>query len=90
MKLLTRFFFRAYKVTVSPFLHWLVGPGAGCRFEPTCSEYFAGAVEAYGFLRGARLGVKRICRCNPWCESGYDPVPQKISPPEQRTQISKI
>ena len=48
---------------------------AGCRFTPSCSEYFAEAVETHGFLRGARLGVRRICRCNPWCEAGHDPVP---------------
>ena len=90
MKLLTRFLFRAYKLTISPFIHWIAGPGAGCRFEPTCSQYFADAVEVHGFLRGARLGVRRICRCNPWCQAGYDPVPGKISPPEQPTQLSKI
>lgn len=90
MKLLTRFLFRAYKLTVSPFIHWIAGPGAGCRFEPTCSQYFADAVEVHGFLRGAQLGVRRICRCNPWCEAGYDPVPGKISTPEQPTQLSKI
>jgi uncharacterized protein len=75
MKLLTRLTIRIYQFTVSPFLHWLGGPGTGCRFEPSCSEYFLGAVESHGFVRGARLGVKRICRCNPWCAPGYDPVP---------------
>ena len=32
-------------------------------------------METHGFFRGARLGVVRICRCNPWCASGHDPVP---------------
>ena len=86
MKLLTRLFFRLYKMTVSPFLHWLAGPGAGCRFEPTCSEYFCEAVESHGFLRGARLGIGRICRCNPWCKAGYDPVPPKQ--PRQDASLS--
>jgi len=81
MKFLVRFFIRLYKWTLSPLLHWLAGPGAGCRFEPTCSAYFQEAVETHGFLRGVSLGVRRICRCGPWCEAGYDPVPPKKSTP---------
>ena len=48
-----------------------------CRFTPTCSAY---ALEAYlkrGFLAGTVLTVSRICRCNPFCAGGYDPVPEK-------------
>jgi uncharacterized protein len=82
MKLLARLIIRLYQMTVSPFLHWLAGPGAGCRFEPSCSQYFLEAVEVHGALRGTRLGFKRICRCNPWCTPGYDPVPA----PERRPQ----
>ena len=66
---------RGYKLFVSPLLHWLAGPGSGCRFEPTCSEYFAEAVEKHGVFRGGRLGLRRICRCNPWSVPGPDPVP---------------
>ena len=68
---------RAYKLIISPFIHTIAGPGAGCRFEPTCSEYFAEAVQKHGVLRGTRLGVRRICRCNPWSTPGFDPVPEK-------------
>ena len=75
MKIFVRVLQRIYKLTISPMLHWIAGPGAGCRFQPSCSAYFAEAVETHGFFRGARLGVVRICRCNPWCASGYDPVP---------------
>ena len=66
---------RGYKLFVSPFLHWVAGPGSGCRFEPTCSEYFAEAVQKHGVFRGSRLGVGRICRCHPWSAPGPDPVP---------------
>jgi len=57
-----------YKAIVSPFLP------AACRFEPTCSQYASGAVEKYGAIRGSWMAVKRILRCQPFCEGGHDPV----------------
>ena len=56
-----------YKITLSPLL------GQHCRFQPTCSAYFIGAVRKYGVVRGAWRGVCRICRCHPWNPGGYDP-----------------
>jgi uncharacterized protein len=64
-----------YQRTVSPMLSLLGGPGSGCRFEPTCSQYFLEAVEAHGVLRGSWLGLKRLARCQPWGGCGHDPVP---------------
>lgn len=49
--------------------------GPVCRFSPSCSEYFYEAVEKYGIRQGAILGIKRISRCHPWHDGGYDPVP---------------
>ena len=46
-----------------------------CRFYPTCSEYMKEAVIKYGVIKGVWLGLKRICRCHPLNEGGYDPVP---------------
>ena len=46
-----------------------------CIYTPTCSEYALQAVRKYGFLRGGLMAVKRILRCHPFHEGGYDPVP---------------
>jgi len=46
-----------------------------CRFQPTCSQYALEAIRKYGFARGSWLAAKRIIRCNPLSEGGYDPVP---------------
>jgi putative membrane protein insertion efficiency factor len=59
---------KGYKLFLSPFL-----PSA-CRYRPTCSEYMLAAVEQYGVLRGVWLGLKRLGRCHPFHDGGYDPV----------------
>jgi putative membrane protein insertion efficiency factor len=46
-----------------------------CRFQPTCSHYAFEAIKKYGFARGSWLAAKRIARCTPFSEGGYDPVP---------------
>ena len=58
---------RVYQWTLSPLI------GRQCRFQPTCSNYFIGAVEKYGAIRGSLKGIWRICRCNPFCQGGDDP-----------------
>ena len=45
-----------------------------CRFYPTCSTYFVQAVEKYGPFKGSLLGIKRILKCHPFHEGGYDPL----------------
>lgn len=46
-----------------------------CRFIPTCSAYAIEAFEEWGAVKGLGLTLWRILRCNPFCKSGYDPVP---------------
>ncbi len=64
---------KAYKLLLSPFL------GQNCRFYPSCANYTAEAVEVHGVIRGGYLGVRRILKCQPLHEGGYDPVPAQIS-----------
>jgi len=62
---------KAYRLVLSP---WL---GSSCRFEPTCSAYSLQALEQHGASAGSYLTLKRLVRCNPWCQGGHDPVPQQ-------------
>lgn len=67
-----------YRYLVSPVLHALA-PGSGCRFQPTCSEYAVIAIRKHGPFRGTWLAVRRISKCHPWGDYGYDPVPDGCS-----------
>ncbi|RMI14469.1 membrane protein insertion efficiency factor YidD [Cellulomonas triticagri] len=46
-----------------------------CRFYPSCSAYAVIALERHGVVKGTRLAVWRILRCNPWNRGGVDDVP---------------
>jgi putative membrane protein insertion efficiency factor len=62
---------RLYQWTLRPLI------GANCRFHPSCSEYAVDALHMHGAVRGAALAARRVLRCNPWNEGGYDPVPAR-------------
>jgi len=64
---------RGYRLLLSP---WL---GTACRFEPTCSAYSLQALQTHGAAAGTYLTLRRLACCHPFCEGGYDPVPE--SPP---------
>ena len=71
-KFFTKFFcllIRAYQICISP----LFPPT--CRFTPTCSAYALEAIKKHGPVKGLILSIKRILKCNPYHEGGYDPVP---------------
>lgn len=75
MKTILIFFVRIYQVAISGPLHFICGPFAGCRFYPSCSQYYIDAVTINGPIRGSLQGAWRILRCNPWGGCGYDPPP---------------
>ena len=70
------FFIKAYQKTLSPD-HGAAGyftTHQKCRYYPSCSEYCRQSIEKYGAGPGLYAGLKRIARCHPWHEGGYDPV----------------
>lgn len=73
-KLIIRFI-GFYQKFISPFISTYLG--FNCRFYPSCSEYTKQAIEKYGLMKGSFLGLKRILRCHPFSQGGYDPVSEK-------------
>jgi putative membrane protein insertion efficiency factor len=70
MKTIVLFLIKTYQVIISPLI------GSNCRYQPTCSHYAAQAIAKFGVIQGAWMAIKRISRCHPWHEGGYDPVPE--------------
>ncbi len=58
-----------YQYFLSP---WV---GNQCRFYPTCSNYAIEAIERFGVCKGCWLTLKRLVRCQPFCQGGIDHVP---------------
>jgi putative membrane protein insertion efficiency factor len=71
MKKILMIIIRGYQLFLSPVL------GSNCRYAPSCSHYTHQAIARYGTVKGVWLGIKRILRCHPWADGGYDPVPEK-------------
>lgn len=64
---------RAYQLLLSPVLP------ASCRFHPSCSAYALEALTRHGAVKGSYLAAARLCRCHPWNDGGFDPVPEPKS-----------
>lgn len=68
---------RFYQRWISPMLYSF-SPGLGCRFMPSCSEYAYTCIQLYGPSKGIRLAFRRLMRCHPFSQGGYDPPEQAI------------
>jgi putative membrane protein insertion efficiency factor len=78
---LSKILFGSYRLLLSPMLHLATGASSGCRFEPSCSQFAEEAILSRGWVAGAALAIRRICRCHPFAKGGFDPVPQHAITP---------
>jgi len=62
---------KLYQTVLSPML------GPTCRFHPSCSYYAIDSITEHGMIKGCWLSIKRILKCHPLNDGGYDPVPEK-------------
>jgi putative membrane protein insertion efficiency factor len=60
---------RLYQYAISPMM------ASHCRYYPTCSQYALEAISNHGGIKGLFLSIKRLLKCHPWAQGGYDPVP---------------
>jgi len=66
------FSIKIYQLFISPII------GQNCRYLPTCSEYTIECLKKFGIIKGFFLSIKRISKCHPLGNHGYDPVPNKL------------
>ena len=64
------FIIKIYQFIISPLI------GQNCRYFPTCSEYAIESLKLHGLLRGSFLAIRRILKCHPFGNHGFDPIPK--------------
>jgi len=62
-------FVKLWRAVISPLY------GQVCKYYPSCSAYGLEALQLHGAIKGSRLAIWRVLRCNPWSHGGVDPVP---------------
>ena len=69
MKKILIMLIRWYQYLISPYIP------SSCRYHPSCSSYAIEAIDRHGVITGTILALRRLGRCHPFHEGGYDPVP---------------
>ena len=69
-----------YRMLVSPVLP------RSCRFFPSCSSYCLEAIDKHNVFYACLLCIKRVLKCNPLFDGGYDPVPSN----HEKSKINKL
>ncbi|WP_243697037.1 membrane protein insertion efficiency factor YidD [Labedella endophytica] len=62
-----------YRRVVSPLY------GDVCRYYPSCSSYTLQSIQMHGLTIGTFFGARRLLRCHPWAEGGFDEIRVKRS-----------
>ncbi len=75
---------RFYQYAISPLM------ASHCRHYPTCSQYAVEAITRHGAIKGLYLTIRRLLRCHPWAEGGYDPVPGTETTECAKTETSCV
>lgn len=70
MKYIALALIKIYQICISGLL------GPHCRFHPSCSTYTFEAIHRFGVFRGSWMGLKRISKCHPYHQGGFDPLPK--------------
>ena len=65
------FIIKIYQFIFSPLI------GKNCRYLPTCSEYAIESLKLHGLFRGSFFAIKRILKCHPFSNHGFDPIPKR-------------
>ena len=63
-------FVRVYQCCISPFMV------NSCRYHPSCSVYCIDSIHRFGVIKGGLLTLKRLAKCHPLSQGGYDPIPE--------------
>ncbi|HBX81179.1 MAG: membrane protein insertion efficiency factor YidD [Propionibacteriaceae bacterium] len=82
MKYLLVGLLKVYRAVISPLY------GQVCKYYPSCSAYALEAVTVHGAIKGSWLAARRLGRCNPWSDGGYDPVPDTPAAAEWEAELA--
>lgn len=81
LSLLARMLICGYQHMLSPIMRFFAFAPSPCRFQPTCSHYALEAFRTHSFFAAFSLSLRRIMRCHPFANGGYDPVPPPTAAP---------